>query len=123
MRVPACGETNPLIITKHIITMTFGQSIKTCFSKYVTFSGRASRSEYWWFALFCFIIGCIPVVNFLGLLLLLPSLAVGVRRMHDIGKSGLFVLLAFIPLVNLFFLYLCILESQPGANKWGEPVE
>lgn len=100
--------------------MTFGQSIKTCFSKYVTFSGRATRSEYWWFALFCFIICCIPVVNFLGLLLFLPSLAVGVRRMHDIGKSGLFVLLAFIPLVNLFYLYLCILESQPGANKWGE---
>lgn len=123
MRVPACGETNPLLITKHIITMTFGQSIKTCFSKYVTFSGRATRSEYWWFALFCFIVFWIPVVQLLGLLLLLPSLAVGVRRMHDIGKSGLFVLLAFIPLVNLFFLYLCILESQPSANKWGEPVK
>lgn len=103
--------------------MTFGQSIKTCFSKYVTFSGRASRSEYWWFALLSFIVCCIPVVQLLGLLFFLPSLAVGVRRMHDIGKSGLFVLLAFIPLVNLFFLYLCILEGQPGANKWGEPVK
>ncbi|MBO5676531.1 MAG: DUF805 domain-containing protein [Bacteroidaceae bacterium] len=100
--------------------MTFGQSIKTCFSKYVTFSGRATRSEYWWFALLCFIVGCIPVVNLLSILLFLPALAVGVRRMHDIGKSGLFVLLALIPVVNLFYLYLCILESQPGANKWGE---
>lgn len=123
MRVPACGKTNPLLLTKHIITMTFGQSIKTCFSKYVTFSGRATRSEYWWFALLSFIVCCIPVVQLLGLLFFLPSLAVGVRRMHDIGKSGLFVLLAFIPLVNLFFLYLCILEGQPGANKWGEPIK
>lgn len=120
MRVPACGKTNPLLLTKHIITMTFGQSIKTCFSKYVTFSGRATRSEYWWFMLLSFIVGCIPVVQFLGLLLFLPSLAVAARRMHDIGKSGLFVLLAFIPVVNLFFLYLCCVESQPGANKWGE---
>ena len=100
--------------------MTFGQSIKTCFSKYVTFSGRATRSEYWWFMLLSFIVGCIPVVQFLGLLLFLPSLAVAARRMHDIGKSGLFVLLAFIPVVNLFFLYLCCVESQPGANKWGK---
>ncbi len=60
------------------------------------------------------------MVNLLSILLFLPALAVGVRRMHDIGKSGLFVLLALIPVVNLFYLYLCILESQPGANKWGE---
>ena len=120
MRVPACGKTNPLLLTKHIITMTFGQSIKTCFSKYVTFSGRATRSEYWWFALLCFIVGCIPVVNLLSILLFLPALAVGVRRMHDIGKSGLFVLLALIPVVNLFYLYLCCVESQPEADKWGE---
>lgn len=123
MRVPACGETNPLLITKHIITMTFGQSIKTCFSKYVTFSGRASRSEFWWFALFFFIVFWIPFVQFLGILLILPSLAVGARRMHDIGKSGWFAILWLIPFVNLIFLYLCILESQPGANKWGEPVK
>ena len=100
--------------------MTFGQSIKTCFSKYVTFSGRASRSEYWWFALLSLIVGLIPFVQILALLFLSPSLAVAVRRMHDIGKSGWFVLLVFFPILNLFFLYLCILEGQPGANKWGE---
>lgn len=100
--------------------MTFGQSIKTCFSKYVTFSGRATRSEYWWFTLLSIIVCCFPVVNILGLLFLLPSLAVAVRRMHDIGKSGWVVLWAFLPILNLIFLYFCILESQPGANKWGE---
>ncbi len=103
--------------------MTFGQSIKTCFSKYVTFSGRATRSEYWWFALLSFIVGLIPFVQILALLFILPSLAVAVRRMHDIGKSGWFVLLVFFPILNLFFLYLCILEGQPGANKWGEPTK
>jgi uncharacterized membrane protein YhaH (DUF805 family) len=121
MRVPACGETNPLLLTKHIITMTFGQSIKTCFSKYVTFSGRATRSEYWWFALLCFIVGCIPLVNLLGLLLFLPSVAVAVRRLHDVGKSGWNLLWAIIPLLGaLYLLWLYIQESQPEANKWGE---
>ena len=100
--------------------MTFGQSIKTCFSKYVTFSGRASRSEYWWFALLSFIVGCIPVVNFLGILLVLPGLAVAVRRLHDIGKSGWNLLWAIIPFLGaLYLLWLYIQESQPGENKWG----
>ena len=120
MRVPACGETNPLLITKHIITMTFGQSIKTCFSKYVTFSGRASRSEYWWFALLSFIVGFIPVVNFLSILLILPGLAVAVRRLHDVGKSGWNLLWAIIPILGgLYLLWLYIQESEAGANKWG----
>lgn len=104
--------------------MTFGQSIKTCFSKYVTFSGRASRSEYWWFALFSFIVGFIPVVNLLGLLLILPGLAVAVRRLHDIGKSGWNFLWVLIPFLGaLYLLWLYIQESQPSANKWGEPVK
>lgn len=101
--------------------MTFGQSIKTCFSKFVTFSGRASRSEYWWFALLCFFVGWIPVVN---LLLILPGLAVAVRRLHDIGKSGWNLLWVIIPFLGaLYLLWLHIQESQPGANKWGEPVK
>lgn len=63
----------------------FGEAISTCFSKYVTFSGRASRSEYWFFWLFCCAIGLIPVV---GLLTILPSMAVTVRRLHDTDRSG-----------------------------------
>ena len=104
--------------------MTFGQSIKTCFSKYVTFSGRATRSEYWWFALLCFIVGMIPLVNFLGILLFLPALAVSVRRLHDAGKSGLNLLWVLIPFLGqLYLIYLYVQESQPGANKWGEVVK
>ena len=63
----------------------FGEAISTCFSKYVTFSGRASRSEYWFFWLFCCVIGLIPVV---GLLTILPSMAVTFRRLHDTDRSG-----------------------------------
>ena len=78
--------------------MTFTESIKTCFQKYIDFSGRASRSEYWWFFLFTFLlrvlIGWIPGVGFiLTLVLLLPTLAVTVRRLHDINRSGWWLLL------------------------------
>lgn len=101
--------------------MTFGQSIKTCFSKYVTFSGRATRSEFWWFSLFSFIVLWIPFVQFLGFLLILPSWAVAVRRLHDVGKSGWNLLWTIIPFLgSLYLLWLYIQESQPEANNWGE---
>ncbi|MBO5699072.1 MAG: DUF805 domain-containing protein [Bacteroidaceae bacterium] len=100
--------------------MTFVESIKTCFGKYATFNGRATRSEYWWWALLNFILSCIPLINFVwGIVTLIPSLAVGVRRLHDIGKSGWFVLLAFVPIVNLYLIYLFICEGQPNANQYG----
>ncbi len=69
--------------------MTFSESISTCFHKYVTFEGRASRSEYWWFFLFGLILGCIPAVNALAeVVLFLPGVAVCCRRLHDRGKTG-----------------------------------
>ena len=90
--------------------MSFGEAIKVCFEKYATFSGRARRSEYWYFYLFTFLVslglGCIP---FLGLLsfvwwfaILIPSLAVTVRRFHDIGKSGWNYLIILIPELLLY---------------------
>ena len=96
-------------------------AIKACFSKYATFSGRARRSEYWWFVLVNAIIGCIPYVNVLwGLIAFIPSLAVCVRRLHDTGRSGWWILLTFMPLVNLVIIYFYICDSQPGANQYGE---
>ncbi len=90
--------------------MDFVTSIKTCFSKYVDFSGKASRSEFWWFFLFCLIIDCIlcatVFASFLSLVLLLPQLAVGARRLHDIGKSGWWQLLAFIPVIGIIILII-----------------
>ena len=68
--------------------------------------------------------GTLPLV-FLGiyfllaLAMLIPSLAVGVRRLHDIGRSGWWYLIAFIPFGSIVLLIMACLESQPGANKWG----
>ena len=101
-------------------------------NKYVDFKGRARRKEYWMFVLvyiiLALIIGIIESIlgiHFLSpilyLALLLPSIAVGIRRLHDIGKSGWWILVALIPLIGtLYLLYLMIKDSQPGANQWGE---
>lgn len=100
--------------------MDFLTAIKTVFSKYATFDGRARRSEYWWWTLFVFICTFIPLVNIIvGLGGLIPSIAVCVRRLHDTGRQGWWLLLAFIPLVNLVLIYFYIQDSQPGENEYG----
>jgi len=71
-------------------TVGFGEAISRGFTNYFTFSGRASRPEYWWWMLFTFLLGLIP---FAGLVTLIPTLAVTSRRLHDIGKSGWWQLL------------------------------
>lgn len=108
--------------------MTFVESIQTCFSKYATFSGRASRSEYWWFCLFNFLVAIILAMLELSTLstiytlaTFLPSLAVCVRRLHDVGKSGWMYFVAFIPIVGaIWWLVLFCTDSQPGSNEYGE---
>ena len=102
-----------------------GNAISACFSKYATFTGRASRSEYWYFYLFyiiAYIVGMIvdasagsQFIQYLFILpLWLPLLAAGVRRLHDVGKSGWFVLVPFYNLV-----LLCT-PSNPGTNTYGD---
>lgn len=105
-------------------------SIVKCFQNYVGFDGRASRSEYWWFALAGFIASFIagifdaiifgiglndptPFTWVVQLAILLPSLAVGIRRMHDHGKSGWFIL---IPIYNIV---LFATEGQGWPNNYG----
>ena len=91
--------------------MNFGQAISSCLSKYATFSGRASRPEFWWFALFQFLVSAAAgllgeTVNNLVLIgLLLPALAVGNRRLHDIGKSGWWQLLMLTVIGLLVLIY------------------
>lgn len=73
--------------------MGFVEAIKTCLNKYVTFSGRAGRAEFWWFYLFSILVGLIPLIGALGsLALFLPFLAATVRRVHDRGFSGWWIL-------------------------------
>ena len=85
--------------------MSFGEAIKSVFSKYATFSGRARRSEFWYFFLFNVLVSLVlSIIPFLSILsfiwalgVLVPTLAVTVRRFHDIGKSGWYYLLFLIP--------------------------
>ena len=106
--------------------------------KYATFSGRARRKEYWFFVLFYVLISIVATVidsmtgsfdptmgmGMLGLLvalaLLIPSLAVAVRRLHDTDRSGWWVLLCLIPLIGgIWLLVLLCLDSTPGENQYG----
>ncbi|MCY4196316.1 MAG: DUF805 domain-containing protein [Rhodobacteraceae bacterium] len=115
--------------------MPFGQAVKTClFEKYVTFSGRASRSEFWWFWLFCLILNVLlslpamassdpagwQVVHFIcAVLLVLPSLAVTVRRLHDTGRSGWRLNLVLIPLVGWIILIVLFCLPTKSADLPG----
>lgn len=107
--------------------------------QYADFKSRASRTEYWIFVLFNLILASVAMIldNVLGivfagagigifyslfaLILLVPCLAVTIRRLHDIGKSGRFILLALIPVVGtIWLLVLLAQKSTPGENKYGE---
>ena len=100
-------------------------------NKYADFNGRARRSEYWYFVLFNFLIGtAVGVVTGLigidwlsyiySVALLVPGIAVGVRRLHDIGKSGWWLLISFIPLIGgIWLIILMAKEGDPGNNAFG----
>ena len=95
------------------------ESLSTCFSKYATFSGRASRSEFWWFYLayiLVFFVGG-PITEYAYLVffaMIMPIWAAGSRRMHDGDHSGWWLL---VPIVNLVFLAS---EGTDGPNKYGD---
>ena len=103
-----------------------------CLQQYADFSGRARRKEYWMFYLFNFIAAIVLSIidsvlgsNFLSsiysLLVLIPGLAVSVRRLHDVGKSGWMFFINFIPIIGwIWFLVLAVTDSQAETNKWGE---
>lgn len=107
--------------------MTFFEAIKTCFSKYADFDGRAARSEFWWWVLFVFLASSAasilsPVVSGLfSLGVLLPNIAVAARRLHDIDRSGWWQLIWLIPLIG--WLLLIYWFAQPGKepNRFGSP--
>lgn len=96
-------------------------------NSYCKFTGRARRSEYWFYTLFCLIINVIllliyePLQYVFSLAIFLPSLGLCVRRLHDINKSGWWYLLAFIPLVGaiIIIIWFCK-EGTHGPNQYGE---
>ncbi|MEI6552939.1 MAG: DUF805 domain-containing protein [bacterium] len=101
--------------------------------KYAVFSGRSRRSEFWFFALFSFIASLLLSIisniagdtnGILGLIyslvVLIPSIAVAVRRLHDTGRTGWWLLLAIIPIIGWIWLFvLYVLDSNSGDNKYG----
>ena len=127
--------------------MGFTAAIRSGFDHYVKFDGRASRSAYWWWALFVFIVGIVANVldgvfgfqqfrEFNGqmyaaggvisgiatLALLLPNLSVTIRRLHDTDRSGWWWFIVIIPVVGwIIYLYFMIARGTPGPNRFGPP--
>lgn len=95
--------------------MDFITAIKTCFSKYADFNGRARRSEFWFWYLFTILVSMfsswIPFASLVMLALAIPTLAAAVRRLHDIGRSGWWVLLNVVPSIICFALLIALLGS------------
>lgn len=137
--------------------MDFKEAVRSVLGQYASFSGRATRSEYWWWVLFTAIVyfACYfliflarfifpPTANAEGpespglgatlalvlfvlmlaamLALLIPSIAVLARRLHDTNRSALWILAGLIPLVGgLILIVLCVVESDQGSNQYGPP--
>ncbi|PRY18082.1 DUF805 domain-containing protein [Kineococcus rhizosphaerae] len=135
--------------------MGFVDAVKTCLRQYATFTGRARRSEYWYFYLFQTLLGLVLgvalvialvavggaasatgsdtvgaggsialvllylLVGAVSLALLLPSLAVHVRRLHDTGRSGWWILISLVPLGGIVLLVFNVMDSVPGPNQHG----
>jgi uncharacterized membrane protein YhaH (DUF805 family) len=106
------------------------KSVMTCLSKYADFNGRAARPEFWWFILAQFVVSLVlnTVLPLLGMLfalgVIVPTLAAGSRRLHDIGKSGWLQLLVLIPLVGaIILIYWAAQPGDAAANQYGPPPE
>jgi uncharacterized membrane protein YhaH (DUF805 family) len=121
--------------------MSFGNAISTCFRKYVDFNGRASRAEYWYFVLFTVligfpagfidgflgtVIGTTGAIGFVALIvnlgLFLPSLAAYVRRLHDTGHSGWWMLISLTIVGLIPLLIWTVSKGHDQPNKYGDPV-
>lgn len=117
--------------------MGFVESVKTCFSKYVTFSGRARRSELWFFVLFMYLVTLIIsnlssilsisaqtsniISSVVSLIFFLPHLAAEFRRLHDVGKSGWWLLFLLLPVIGwAILIYQLCKDSEPFENEYGE---
>jgi uncharacterized membrane protein YhaH (DUF805 family) len=125
--------------------MGLGEAIQSGFRKYADFSGRASRSEYWWWALFAFLVYVVARVldelifpgsgrfggsymtfgilsGIIGLALFLPNWAVAVRRLHDTDRSAWWALLSLVPIIGAIVLLIFLASSgTPGVNRFGLP--
>ncbi len=109
-----------------------------CLKQYADLKGRARRKEFWMFALFNGIIstvliiistvfglvsetGLSPLNSLYSSIVFVPTIAVSVRRLHDIGKSGWYFLVGLIPILGwIYIIYLYVQEGESGSNQYGE---
>ena len=111
--------------------MSLGESVSVCLKKYFVVEGRASLSEFWWFQLI-WVVGYLSIILFsnnepivffsLGIIILIaiPLFTVGIRRLHDTNKSGLYILWNFVPFIGaIIFLAFMIGTVTKGKNKYG----
>lgn len=131
---PHCGAPQRELASGDGIPRSFGNSISICFRKYAEFNGRAPRAEFWWFSLFQVLVqwgsslmaamsdsgGASAVSGVVSLVFLCPSIAVSVRRLHDLDRSGWWWLLAFIPVIGWIVLIVwdCTRGTR-GENRFG----
>ena len=140
------GRNGQKIYLKGLVMNNLVAATKKALTNYVNFSGRAGRPEFWWWVLAALIVTIIvrivdgllfaPLMGFdgfnenawrplsmlLGLALILPAIAVGVRRMHDIGKSGWWLLLGLVPIIGaLVVIYFYAQKGDPDSNRFGAP--
>ena len=120
--------------------MDLSTSVKVCFKKYATFEGRAQRSEFWYFCLFCLLVGIVTLyidISVLGysveeeytplntiayLAVFIPSISVTARRLHDIGKSGWWMLLALTGIGIILLIVWYATEGEKKKNRFGNPI-
>ncbi|MCE7997899.1 MAG: DUF805 domain-containing protein [Rhodobiaceae bacterium] len=113
--------------------MSFQEAISSGLSRYIDFNTRSSRSEYWYWVLFVVLLSIVagvidsiifdsPILRSLVTLgLLVPGIAVGVRRLHDIARSGWWYLIVFIPLIGaLVLIYWFVQPGTAGSNEYGD---
>ena len=125
--------------------MSFGTALAAFFSKYATFSGRARRSEFWYAVLFTTLVSAVIGLiwpsttlvldgmsfqqsslpsNLWQLAIFVPSIALSVRRLHDVGRKGTYYLFVLLPIVGWILLFIQLVkDSEPGPNAFGEPVK
>jgi uncharacterized membrane protein YhaH (DUF805 family) len=115
--------------------MPFPDAVRTCLNKYADLSGRATRSEFWWFFLFLWLVlvmaditdsvlgthfgpvGLIEILAFLALVL--PLVAVGGRRLHDTSKSAWWLLIYLVPLLGALVLLILFVQDSRDDNRYG----
>lgn len=126
--------------------MTFKQAVLTALKKYSVFAGRASRPEFWWWVVFMIMLGAATslaeqvmaspkfapevftkntpqqISHIISLFVFLPTLSVGIRRLHDTGRSGVWILVVCVPLLGILLLiYWFASKGEAGKNQFGPP--